>query len=606
MCGIIGYTGMQNATKILVNGLSNLEYRGYDSAGVSIFSNGLINTIKAKGRLQNLADKLAENGNPSSDCGIGHTRWATHGEPSDINSHPHSTGKVALVHNGIIENYLDIKKFLENKGYLFESQTDTETAAKLIDFFYKGDPFEAITKALDMIDGAYAFGILFEDMPETIYAVRKGSPLIVGIGGGENYIASDIPAILEYTRDYYLLEEMEIAIIKPDSIEIFDLNKNPLTKEICHANWDVSAAQKDGFPHFMLKEMHEQPKALTETIHPRIRKARPDFTDDGLPENFFAKYNKIHIVACGTAMYAGMVGKNLIERLARISVEVEVASEFRYKNPVLSKDDLFIVISQSGETADSLAALRLAKAEGIDTLAIVNVTGSSIARESDYVLHTYAGPEIAVASTKAYSVQLGLLYLISIAIAASKGCIDAKTEEKLTRELMDTVKLTKEVLKMNEYIKELAPSFSGVKSLFYLGRGLDYAMALEGALKLKEISYIHSEAYAAGEIKHGTISLIEDGVPVIALVTQEELIPKMISNIKETKARKARVIVVTCEDFDISDDVFDEIIKLPKVNDLFMPILSVITLQMFAYHISVVKECDVDKPRNLAKSVTVE
>ena len=606
MCGIVGYVGMKNAAEILLSGLSNLEYRGYDSAGMTLLDDQGIRTIKTKGRLQNLIDRYEESGRPAAGCGIGHTRWATHGEPSDVNSHPHGTAKVSIVHNGIIENYLQLRAFLEGKGYAFTTQTDTETAAKLLDLTYKGDPYQAIVQAMEHLEGSYAFGIVFADCPDRVYAVRKDSPLIIGLGEGENFIASDVPAILQHTKDYYLLDEYEIAEIGAGSVTIRDLEGNPVIKERLTANWDISQAQKGGYPHFMLKEIHEQPKALIDTIHPRIRNGLPDFAADGLPEGYFSRYKKIFFVACGTAMHAGTVGKALIEKLARVPAEVDFASEFRYRNPIFVPGTLVVVISQSGETADTLAALRLAKAQGVDTLAIVNVTGSSIAREADHVLHTYAGPEIAVASTKAFSVQIGLLYLIALELARAGGQVNNEKAAGLTSELLATIGKTSEVIREGDYLSSLADQFVDTHSLFYMGRGVDYSLAMEGSLKLKEISYIHSEAYAAGELKHGTISLITEGVPVVGLVTQSELLPKTISNIKETRARGGYVLIITKEGFEIDCDVYDDIIRLPAVPDIFLPLLSVIVLQLFAYHVAVARGCDVDKPRNLAKSVTVE
>ena len=606
MCGIVGYVGMKNAADILLSGLSNLEYRGYDSAGMTLLDDQGIRTIKIKGRLQNLIDRYEESGRPAAGCGIGHTRWATHGEPSDLNSHPHGTAKVSIVHNGIIENYLQLRAFLEGKGYAFTTQTDTETAAKLLDLTYKGDPYQAIAEAMEHLEGSYAFGIVFADRPGRVYAVRKDSPLIIGLGEGENFIASDVPAILQHTKYYYLLDEYEIAEIGADSVTIRDLEGNPVIKERLTANWDISQAQKGGYPHFMLKEIHEQPKALIDTIHPRIRNGLPDFAADGLPEGYFSRYKKIFFVACGTAMHAGTVGKALIEKLARVPAEVDFASEFRYRNPIFVPGTLVVVISQSGETADTLAALRLAKAQGVDTLAIVNVTGSSIAREADHVLHTYAGPEIAVASTKAFSVQIGLLYLIALELARAGGQVNNEKAAGLTSELLATIGKTSEVIREGDYLSSLADQFVDTHSLFYMGRGVDYSLAMEGSLKLKEISYIHSEAYAAGELKHGTISLITEGVPVVGLITQSELLPKTISNIKETRARGGYVLIITKEGFEIDCDVYDDIIRLPAVPDLFLPLLSVIVLQLFAYHVAVARGCDVDKPRNLAKSVTVE
>ncbi|MFV0399073.1 MAG: glutamine--fructose-6-phosphate transaminase (isomerizing) [Oscillospiraceae bacterium] len=615
MCGIIGYVGGREAADVLVTGLSNLEYRGYDSAGISVFEGSTLTTVKTKGRLKILKERLSAEGCPKGCVGIGHTRWATHGEPSDVNSHPHSTPKLSLVHNGIIENYLDLRRYLTDHGYRFESQTDTEAAAKLLDCFYDGDPVKAIRLALKMIEGSYAFGILFADHPNTLYAVRKDSPLIVGLGekgaelsygSPENYIASDVPAILEYTRSYHLLEEGEIAILRRDGVEILGADNRPIHKERLTAQWDVTQAQKGGYPHFMLKEIHEQPSALRDTLHPRIKEGLPNFSADGIPASLFGSIQRLHIVACGTAMHAGTVGKFLIEQLARLPVEVDLASEFRYRNPILDKDSLVAVISQSGETADTLAALRLARERGAKTLAIVNVAGSSIAREADYVIHTYAGPEIAVASTKAFSVQIGVTYLLAIRLGLDRAVLTKAQAREYTAELLRAVGKTEEVIASSAFLEKLADEFTETASLFYLGRGIDHAMAMEGSLKLKEISYIHSEAYAAGELKHGTISLITQGVPVVGLVTQRELLPKIVSNIKETRSRGAAVLVITKEGFDIDRELYDHILYLPDVNDLFLPLLSVIALQLFAYYVAVARGCSVDKPRNLAKSVTVE
>ena len=610
MCGIVGYTGAKNAVEILLDGLSHLEYRGYDSAGISLLCGGSIDTIKAKGRLQILADKIKENGNFAGHCGIGHTRWATHGAPSDVNSHPHNTEKLSLVHNGIIENYLEIKAFLTDKGYSFTSQTDTEIAAKLVDYFYQGDAVAAMRQAMAMLTGSYAFGILFVQEPDTIYAVRKDSPLIIGLGAdahaSENYIASDIPAILAHTRSYHLLDEGEIAVIRPEQVVIYDEDNSPVTKEVLTANWDIAQAEKGGYSHFMLKEIHEQPKALADTLHPRIKNDLPDFTIDNIPSDFFAGYQALHIVACGSASYVGAVGKNLIEKLARIPVQVELASEFRYGGPILNDKSLVIIISQSGETADTLAALRLAKSEGAATLAIVNVIGSSIAREADHVLYTFAGPEIAVATTKAFSVQVGMMYLLAISFARAAGQMDEAKARVLTQKLQETINLVREVLPQSESIKAMADEYLQANNLFYLGRGLDYAMALEGSLKLKEISYIHSEAFPAGELKHGPISLVTENMPVIALMTQQDLLSKTASNVKETRARGSRVLVIAGGDCPVDADIYDTIIRLPKTDDLFAPVLSVVAMQLLAYHVAVGKGCDVDKPRNLAKSVTVE
>ena len=606
MCGIVGYTGELNAAGVLIEGLSNLEYRGYDSSGISLITKNGIKTIKAAGRLQELADRIEQHRDFTGHCGIGHTRWATHGAPSDVNSHPHTTDKLSLVHNGIIENYLEIKAFLLDKGYTFESETDTETAAKLIDYFYTGDAFSAITKALYMISGSYAFGILFADTPGIIYAVRKDSPLIIGLGINENYIASDIPAILAHTREYYLLEEGEIAVIKPDEVNVYDANKHPIQKELLRANWDIAQAQKDGYAHFMLKEIYEQPKALLDTIHPRIKEGVPNFNVDDITIDFFQSFASIRVVACGSAMHVGTIGKSLIERLARIGVQVDYASEFRYSEPILHPDGLVIVVSQSGETADTLAALRLAKSQGAKTLAIVNVIGSSIAREADHVIYTFAGPEIAVASTKAFSVQVGIMYLLAIAFARAAGKIDIDQAKSLTNDLLKTIALVPKALLLNDEIEAIKEHYTQQSNLFYLGRGIDYAIAMEGSLKLKEISYIHSEACPAGELKHGPISLITEGVPVIALATQSEIVAKTVSNIKETRARGSAVLVIAGANCDIHEDVYDFILRLPDAPDLFAPILSVVAVQLVAYHVAVARDCDVDKPRNLAKSVTVE
>ncbi len=606
MCGIIGYIGYQNAADILLAGLSNLEYRGYDSAGISVMTNGCIQTIKSKGRLKCLADKIESYGKPQGACGIGHTRWATHGEPSDINSHPHYTDNVSIVHNGIIENYLELRKELSEKGYTFTTQTDTESVAKLLDCLYNGDPVQTLASAIQKIDGSYALGVLFKDHPDTIYAIRKDSPLLIALGENENFIASDMPAVLQYTKRYILLEQNEIAVVKQSSVSVFTSEGVPVIKEVHTANWDISKAQKDGFDTFMLKEIFEQPRALHDTISPRIKTGIPTFENDGIPADYFSKFNRIKIVACGTAMHAGMIGKNIIEQLARIPVEVDLASEFRYRNPILYPDDLVIVISQSGETADSLAALRLAKSQGIATLGVVNVTGSSISRETDHCIYTYAGPEIAVASTKAYSVQMAVMYLLAIHLAFIKQTVTAVQAKNLTSSLVTAAQLTRQMLTLDEAMEERAKDYVNAHSLFFIGRGLDYCMSLEGSLKLKEISYIHCEAYAAGELKHGTISLITELTPVVALATQEALIAKMISNIKEVHARGGSVFMLAKDGMPVDTSCCDHVATIPPVEDLFTPILTVIPLQLLAYHTSLLKGCDVDKPRNLAKSVTVE
>ncbi len=606
MCGIVGYVGQKDCTKILLDSLSKLEYRGYDSAGVAVIHNGNIVTKKNKGRLSGLREKMDKEGWLKGNCGIGHTRWATHGEPSDINSHPHGNANITIVHNGIIENYKKIKDFLENKGYEFTSQTDTETVAKLLDFYYNGNPRETIAKAVSEIEGSYALGILFKDFPNEIFAVRKDSPLIVGRGEGESFIASDVPAIIKYTKKYYLLDEDEIAVLKADEIKFYDIHGMSVQKELLTANWDLEAAEKSGYEHFMLKEIHEQPNAIKMTISPRIVDGMPDFSESGISRELLNSFEHIFIVACGTAMYAGTVGKYVIERLARIPVTVDVASEFRYRNPILTDKDLVILVSQSGETADTLASLRLAKKIGAKTMSIVNVKGSSIARESDYVVYSHAGPEISVASTKAYMVQISVFYLLAFELAYSNGIITEDECKRLVSVLQSIPEKIEEVLKDKDGVSYVASQLIGTNSLFYIGRGLDYALSMEGSLKLKEISYIHSEAYAAGELKHGPISLVNDGMPVIAVATQRELFDKTISNVKEVKARGAKVILVTHSSMSVDEDAADFVIELPTTDDMLMPMIAAVPLQLIAYYTSVLKGNDVDKPRNLAKSVTVE
>ena len=606
MCGIVGYIGDRDCTNVLVDSLEKLEYRGYDSAGIAVLENGTIKVSKCKGRLANLRDKMEHEGKPKGNVGIGHTRWATHGEQSDINSHPHGNKRITIVHNGIIENYREIKEFLTAEGYSFVSETDTETVAKLIDYYYSGDPLDAIIKVLSEIRGSYALGIMFRDFPDRIYAVRKDSPLIVGKGDGENFIASDVPAIMKYTRDYYLLEENEIAELKKNHVDFFDLHKERIHKEVNTADWDVDAAEKGGYEHFMLKEIHEQPVAVRTTITPRIIDSMPDFTAEGFDIEKLKKYEKIFIVACGTAMHAGMVGKYVIEKLARKPVIVDIASEFRYRDPLIGENNLMIVISQSGETADTKAAMELAKERGADTMAIVNVKGSSIAREADMVVYTHAGPEISVASTKAYMVQISVMYLLAFMLAYANGKITKEECERLTAELSNMPKIIDDTLGQEKQCQFVASKLLNADSLLYIGRGLDYALSMEGSLKLKEISYIHSESYAAGELKHGTISLITKGMPVIAVATQSNLLEKTISNIKEVKARGAMVILVCGADVVVEEGVCDYLIRLPEAEELLMPMVAAVPLQLIAYYTAVLKGNDVDKPRNLAKSVTVE
>lgn len=606
MCGIVGYAGAKDAAEVLIDGLRHLEYRGYDSAGIAIFEGNNIQVIKSKGRLDDLEAKMEQEGRPKGTVGIGHTRWATHGEPSDINSHPHGNKVVSIVHNGIIENYMEIKAFLEEKGYVFESETDTETIAKLLDYYYNGDPLEAIRSVLAKIHGSYALGIVFRDFPEKVFATRKDSPLIAGVGEGENFIASDVPAILKYTRNYYLLGQDEIVELTKDYVKVTDINGDEIHKELMTADWDVEAAEKGGFPHFMIKEIHEQPAAITNTLSPRIVDGLPQFGLPNLTDELLASFKNIHIVACGTAMHAGMIGKYLTERLARIPVNVDIASEFRYRDPILDKHDLVIIISQSGETADTLAALRLAKERGAYTLAIVNVVGSSIAREADDVIYTWAGPEIAVASTKAYSVQVAIMYLVAFKLALVKGMLTEKQVKEYCQILLQIPESIKTMLDDTSNCQYFASKFQNAHSLFYIGRGLDYALSMEGSLKLKEISYIHSESYAAGELKHGTISLITDDVPVVAVATQSQLYEKTISNIKEVNARGAKVLLICKEGAEVGSDVTDYLLRVPAYDDIFMPLITIVPLQLFAYYTAVLRGCDVDKPRNLAKSVTVE
>lgn len=606
MCGVVGYVGPRDCADVLIDALSKLEYRGYDSAGIAVFEKNAIRVEKSKGRLADLMNKLQVDGKPDGHCGIGHTRWATHGEPSDINSHPHGNKRVSIVHNGIIENYKEIKDFLLGEGYGFESETDTETVAKLLDYYYAGDPLETIAKVLSEIKGSYALGIMFRDFPDRIYAVRKDSPLIVGIGEHENFLASDVPAIIKYTRDYILIEENEIAVIENSGVKVYDIHKVPVEKELQTADWDIDAAEKGGYEHFMLKEIHEQPTAFKTTITPRITNDMPDLSVDGVNVDKLKDYRKIFIVACGTAMHAGMVGKYVIEKMARIPVIVDIASEFRYRDPLIDDEDLLIVISQSGETADTKAALELGKARGADTLAIVNVKGSSIARAADMVIYTHAGPEISVASTKAYMVQISVMYLLAFTIARVNGRITDEQCRNYTNELKNLPESIEKAIELKGECQFVASKLLNAESLLYIGRGLDYALSMEGSLKLKEISYIHSESYAAGELKHGTISLITDGMPVIAVATQNELVEKTISNIKEVKARGAMVVLLCDEKLDVDADVADYIIRLPIVDEIMMPMVAAVPMQLIAYYTSVLKGCDVDKPRNLAKSVTVE
>ena len=606
MCGIVGYVGRRSAQDVLLDGLEKLEYRGYDSAGVALALDGGIRVVKSKGRLTQLRQKLAAQALAQSFCGIGHTRWATHGEPSDVNSHPHSTPRVSIVHNGIIENYGILKERLMAKGYTFESETDTEVLVKLIDSCYTGDPLRALQEALAKVRGSYALAVLFRDRPDTIFAVKRESPLIVGWGEGENFVASDIPALLKYTRRYSVLEEGDMAVCTAEGIRFYNEFAEPVQRPVLTADWDMEAAEKGGYPHFMLKEINEQPTAITATVSPRVEDGMPDLRIPQLTDEVLRSIGTVHLVGCGTAMHAGMVGKAAIETLARVPAEVDIASEFRYRDPILNPNDLVIIISQSGETSDTLAALKLAKSRGVPVLAIVNVVGSSIARAADYVLYTYAGPEIAVASTKAYMVQLCVLYLFALRLAYARGRLSAAETRRYTAQLLRAPEIIKARLADCEQIKYLASRYMNTQSCFFIGRGFDYSLSLEGSLKLKEISYVHSDAYAAGELKHGTISLITDGVPVIALATQKQVYEKTISNAKETRSRGARVLLFTTKNAVVPEGVADAVIRLDEYEDILMPLQLIVPLQLFAYYMAVLRGCDVDKPRNLAKSVTVE
>ena len=608
MCGIVGYVGPRDCTDVLVSALTKLEYRGYDSAGIAVFENGKIEVAKTKGRLSDLVDKMEKEGKPHGHAGIGHTRWATHGEPSDVNSHPHSGRRVTIVHNGFIENYKQLKQFLiENERTEFLSDTDTEVVAQLLDFYYDGNPVRCIRKVLHELRGSFALGIVFADRPDTVYAVRCESPLIVGQGVGEVFVASDVPAIIKYTKDYYLLEYGEIAVLKNGSVHFCSLHGRMIEKELHTADWDEDSAEKGGYPHFMIKEIHEQPTAVKTTVTPRIENGLPDLSECGITPDDLKNVNNIFIVACGTAMHAGMVGKYVIEKLARVSVTVDIASEFRYRDPLLGKDDLVVIISQSGETADSKAVLSLAKEMGARTLAVVNVKGSSIAREADMVIYTHAGPEIAVASTKAYMVQLAVMYLLAFEMAFARGRISEDKCRQLTSELIAMPEVIEETIqKTLDVCQYISTKLITADSLLYIGRGLDYALSMEGSLKLKEISYIHSESYAAGELKHGTISLITEGMPVIAVATQNTLLEKTVSNIKEVKARGAMTIVICDEQADIDREATDYLLRVPRISEMLMPMVATVPMQLLAYYTSVNKGNDVDKPRNLAKSVTVE
>lgn len=608
MCGIVGYIGNMQAAPILLDGLAKLEYRGYDSAGISVFNGENIDTVKTKGKIKDLRELTDDGKNIHGTVGIGHTRWATHGEPSDVNSHPHvnASETIAVVHNGIIENYLELKNRLISRGYVFQSETDTEVVTLLMDYYFDGDLLKTLAKVMTRIEGSYALGIINKDNPDEIIAVKKDSPLIVGLSEEGNYIASDIPAVLKHTRKIYILEDGEIVKLTRDGVTVYNEDLDVIDKEVTEIQWDVSAAEKGGYEHFMMKEIHEQPKAVRDTVFPRLRDEEVFIHELRMTDEQIRNLRKIFIIACGSAYHAGVTGKYVIEELSRIPVEVDLASEFRYRNPILEDNTLAIIISQSGETADTLAAMREAKRHGVRTLAVVNVVGSSIAREADDVLYTWAGPEIAVATTKGYTSQLSALYLLALHFAKIREKVSDAEYHEMIQELKTLPEKIESMLENKERIQYLANKYIGLKDVFFLGRGIDYASALEASLKLKEISYVHSEAYAAGELKHGTISLIEKGTLVVALVTQEQLYGKIVSNIVEVRTRGAFVLAVTNEDNKDIEKNADYVFYIPKTNRMFTGLMTMIPLQLFAYYVAVAKGCDVDQPRNLAKSVTVE
>ena len=612
MCGIVGYVGSEQAAPILLKGLEKLEYRGYDSAGIAVFNEatGKTEIVKAKGRLKILSEKTDGGAAVPGTCGIGHTRWATHGEPSETNAHPHCTDdrSIIMVHNGIIENYQEIKEKLLKSGYSFYSQTDTEIAVKLVDYYYKktGTPLEALTRSMLRIRGSYALGVMFQDYPGKLFAARKDSPLIIGKSEKGSLIASDVPAILDRTRNVYYIDNLEIAELSPDEIHFYNIDREEIQKDMTEIKWDAESAEKDGYEHFMLKEIHEQPKAVQDTVGAYVKDGKIDLAETGFDDEVLKDLERIYIVACGSAYHVGMVGKYVLEDLADVPVEVDLASEFRYRNPKLVENSIVVVVSQSGETADSLAALRLAKDRGIPVLGIVNVVGSSIARESDYILYTYAGPEISVATTKAYSTQLIAVYLLAIETAKVKGLIDDSRYSELIAELKRLPEKIQKALDDKERIQWFASKYANAKDIFFIGRGIDYAISMEGSLKMKEISYIHSEAYAAGELKHGTISLIEDGILVVGVATQQALFEKTVSNMVEVKSRGAYLMGLTLYGNYSIEDTADFSVYVPKTEQYFTTSLAIIPLQLMGYYVSVAKGLDVDKPRNLATAVTVE
>lgn len=609
MCGIVGYVGRQQAVPVLLQGLYKLEYRGYDSAGVALLEQGQLKVIKARGRIQNLEELLQQQGPFTAGCGIGHTRWATHGEPSDINAHPHvsENGRIALVHNGIIENYMELREMLRQAGFTIRTETDSEVVAHLFQLHYHGDAIAALRETTRQLRGSYALGVVNMDTPGELICTRRDNPLIIGVGQGENMIASDIPAILAVTKEYIVLSDEQVARITADGVDIFDSVGNRVQPRLETVTWDISAAEKGGYEHFMMKEIFEQSKAVRDTLLPRLKDELPLAEGEGLSDALLQKVRSIHITACGSALHAGLVGKAVIERLARIPVMAQVASEFRYCDPIIGPEDLCIVISQSGETADTLAALREAKRKGAATLAIVNVVSSSIAREADAVLYTWAGPEIAVATTKAYSAQLAALYLIALRAALVRGTLSEERVRELCREVASLPEQIQQTLECRSQLQHLASLYANRQSVFFIGRGMDYAAGQEASLKLKEISYIHSEAYAAGELKHGTISLIESGSMVVALACDPALVEKTISNVKSVKARGASVVLVTNDPrLEEDPEICDHLVRIPPTEPLFSASLSILPMQLLAYYTAVIRGCDVDKPRNLAKSVTVE
>ncbi len=608
MCGIVGYIGNRHATEVIMDGLAKLEYRGYDSSGVAVNTGSDLVIRKYKGRLSVLEQDLDKNpvlGN----LGIGHTRWATHGAPSDENSHPHynMNESIAVVHNGIIENYMQLKEELIEKGYSFKSETDTEVLAHLLDYYYDGDLFDALCKVLKDVRGAYAIGAISKDEPERLIAARKDSPLVVGLGESENFIASDIPALLSYTRKVHLIDDGEVVVLTKEGVQIYDCDQKPVTKDVMNVEWDVEAASKGGYEHFMLKEIHEQPRGIKETLTKRLDENGLIKLDDiHLTKEDIENISKVYIIACGTAYHAGLVGRYAIEKLVKVPVEVDIASEFRYRDPFVDENTLVIIVSQSGETLDTLAALREAKKKGARILSITNVLGSSIARESDDVFYTWAGPEIAVASTKAYTTQLVSFYMIALHMALMTGRIDMAEYKRMIEEIKLTSGKVQQIIDQDSKIVEIAQEIVEKHNGFFIGRGLDYNTAMEGSLKMKEVSYMHTEAFAAGELKHGTIALIEEGTPVIGIASQEKLFEKTVSNMKEVKARGAFVIAIAQEGNTEVEKVADRVFYIPNVDDILASILTVIPLQLMAYHVSVMRGCDVDKPKNLAKSVTVE